>query len=379
MSSLSCGRRCRASQDRRQIPKSATQSVAADCGAALGDQPLYVVSVTPWLLEVLADPMTGHPLELVDALSEGETVVSGFLQTVEGLRYPIVDGVPRFEMEHEGVHSFGEEWNFFNFVDFKPHWLNHVVANTFGSTDVFAGKTIVDAGAGSGAQALWMLEAGAKHVIALELSHAVDGVMRRNLAQSRFTNYDVVQCSIDRPPLRPASIDGLVICHNVIQHAKSVEQTARALFAIVAPGSELVFNCYHKNDEGVLRWMRFHLVYRPVRGILRRAPFSVRLWYSRLLAAFRLVPAVGVLAEKAGLMVAGDVPAVCGIRDRLRRRYRAGVLNTFDGFGGHAYQHHRSKQEIMTLVESLRPSHVLNAEAYFRRPPPVGVALRLVR
>lgn len=336
--------------------------------------------MTPSVLGVLADPMTGDELELVDAAyDDGERVSSGFLVSPHGRRYPIVDGVPRFAGDHDAVQPFGDEWNFFNFIDFKAHWLNHMVANTFGSVDAFAGRVIVDAGAGSGAQTLWMLEAGAKHVIALELSHSVDGVMRRNLAASGFTNYDIVQCSIDCPPLRRGSIDGLVICHNVIQHTPSVEQTASALFALVAPGGEFVFNCYQRNDEGVVRWIRFHGVYRPLRGVLRRAPFALRLWYSRLMAAFRLIPGLGVLAEKAGLMVMGDVPGTGGRWERLRRSYRSGVLNTFDAFGAHEHQHHKTDEEIRALVASLGPSQVLNEEDYFRRPPPVGVALRLVR
>ena len=53
------------------------------------------------------------------------------------------------------------------------------MANTFGTAEVFRGKVVVDAGAGSGAQAVWMLESGARHVILLDLSHAVDGVKCR--------------------------------------------------------------------------------------------------------------------------------------------------------------------------------------------------------
>ena len=153
---------------------------------------------------------------------------------------------------------------------------------------------IVDAGAGSGAQALWMLEHGARHVILLELSHSVDGVIRRNLESSRFTNWDVVQCSIDAPPLKPRSVD-LVMCHNVIQHTPSVERTARALFELVAPGGEFVFNCYPRNDAGLLRWLRFHAVYRPVRAVLSRMPFPVILVYASAAAAVRQVPAFGTV------------------------------------------------------------------------------------
>ena len=233
--------------------------------------------MTPRLLDVLCDPVTREPLSLIEPRVDGKgRIVSGILKNQGGRTYPIISGIPRFVPDidlRRTVESFGNEWNHFNFLDFKAHWLSHTVANTFGSLDVFEDKVVVDAGGGSGAQTLWMLENGAKHVIMLELSHSVDDVARRNLEPSGFTNYDVVQCSIDAPPIKDQSIVGIVICHNVIQHTLSVEKTARALFSIVAPGGEFVFNCYSLNDQGFVRWVRFHLINGPLRALLSRLPF----------------------------------------------------------------------------------------------------------
>ena len=235
--------------------------------------------MTPFLLPLLCDPETHEPLSLSEEKRDADgNVLSGKLSTPSGRSYPIVEGIPRFlpgASLQASVHSFGEEWNHFNFTAFKPMWLNHTVANTFGSTEAFRSQVIVDAGGGSGAQTLWMLESGARHVIMLELSHSVDDVVKRNLAPSGFKNFDVVQCSIDAPPLRARSVQGLVICHNVIQHTPSVERTARALYELVAPGGEFVFNCYPKNDDTPLRWIRFHVIYVPLRAVLRRMPFGV--------------------------------------------------------------------------------------------------------
>jgi SAM-dependent methyltransferase len=85
----------------------------------------------------------------------------------------------------------------------------------------------------------------------MDLSHSVDDVVQRNLAG--FKNVDVIQCSIDAPPLRDQSIDGIVYCHNVIHHTPSVEMTAHALYALTAPGGEFIFNCYPLNDQGLVR------------------------------------------------------------------------------------------------------------------------------
>jgi len=342
--------------------------------------------MTPWLTGRLCDPKTKDSLTLFDAVyDEHGDVVSGHLAHPNGPTFPIVNGIPRFVDSNlqATVKSFGDEWNYFNFVQFKVNWLKHTVASTLGSTEAFRDKVIVDCGGGSGAQTLWMLESGAKHVVMLELSHSVDDVVQRNLRPSGFRNFDVIQCSIDAPPLRARSIDGIVICHNVIQHTPSVENTARALYELVGDGGEFVFNCYGVNDITPLRWLRHHVVHRSIRELLRRMPFSVILSYARTMAAFRLVPGIGELLEKAAFCVQGDVPRIEGesTRSRLVRRYNATTLNTFDAYGSHQYQHYKSESELRALVSSLQPDpgRVANVDRYFSRPPPIGCALRVRR
>jgi hypothetical protein len=63
----------------------------------------------------------------------------------------------------------------------------------------------------------------------------------------------------------------------------------------------------------------------------------------------------------------------------VRRAYRQAVLNTYDLYGAHTYQHHKTDDEIRALVAALQPdpSKVENAVAYFAKPQPVGCALRV--
>lgn len=340
--------------------------------------------MTPFLLQFLCEPETKAPLVLVDATHDSEgNIVSGTLVTTAGKRYPIINGIPRFVdfVPTKTVESFGDEWNHFNFTDFKVNWLEHTVANTFGNTDVFQGKLIVDAGGGSGAQTKWFAEYGARHVIMLDLSHSVDDVVKRNLAGIK--NVDVIQCSIDAPPLRDLSIDGIVYCHNVIQHTPSVEKTAHALYALTAPGGEFVFTCYPLNDQGLVRWVRFHLIYKSLRAVLSRMPFGIIMLYARLMAALRLVPGLGTFLEKSGFCVQGDVPRIAGETtwQRLQRRFKTTSLNTFDNFGSHQYQHHKSDDAIRTLVGAMQTDavKVLNMGKYFLRPKSIGCALRVFR
>ena len=107
--------------------------------------------MTPNLLNYLCEPITKAPLQLVDAVtSEDWMIHSGALVAPSGNRYPIINGIPRFVdyVPQATVESFGDEWNYFNFTDFKVNWLKHTVTNTFGSTDAFKNKLIMDAGGG---------------------------------------------------------------------------------------------------------------------------------------------------------------------------------------------------------------------------------------
>jgi len=97
----------------------------------------------------------------------------------------------------------------------------------------------------------------------------------------------------------------------------------------------------------------------------------------------RLAPGLGVFLEKAGFCMMGDVPklpaesALC----HLLRRFKNTSLNTFDLFGSHKYQHHKSNNEICALVNSMQPdsAKVFNMDRYFLRPALIGCALRVTR
>jgi hypothetical protein len=214
----------------------------------------------------------------------------------------------------------------------------------------------------------------------MDLSHSVDDELQRNLVGLK--NVDEIQCSIDAPPLRDQCIDGIVYCHNVIQHPPLVEKTAHALHALTAPGGEFVFNCYPLNDQGVVRWVRFHLVYKLLRMMLSRTPFAVIMFYARLMALLCLVPGLGVLLEKAGFCVLGDVPKLSAESawGYLLRRFKNTSLNSFDNFGSHQFQHLR----MTRFVRRSRPCSrtqlgVVNMDKYFLRPAPIGFALRVYR
>jgi hypothetical protein len=100
------------------------------------------------------------------------------------------------------------------------------------------------------------------------------------------------------------------------------------------------------------------------------------------MALFRLLPIVGEVMEKAFICFQGDVPRRQeSAISRLIRRYRATTLNTFDAYGSHAFQQHKTDAEIRSLLLELQPEagKILNQDAYFSRPVPIGCALRVFK
>jgi len=307
-----------------------------------------------------------------------DRVDGGALISEGGRTYPILNGVPRFLVDPSlktSVTSFGKEWNHFNYDRFKANWLTHIANGVFGSPEYFRGKLIVDCAAGSCMHARWMSEYGASHVIALELSDSVDGIAQQNLRG--IDNVDVIQCSIDAHPIRPHSINGLVNCNAAIQHTPSVKRTATALWQMVGPDGELSFSCYARYPNDPVWMARHWLVYRPLRAVLSRCPFNVILGYAKLMAKLRMIPLAGPLLEKAGVVVRGEVPPGDNYNQRL---YETAVLNTFDMYGSHKYQHHLSGGELADICNSLapKPNRTLNLERYYSRPMPPGLPIRLI-
>lgn len=101
------------------------------------------------------------------------------------------------------------------------------------------------------------------------------------------------------------------------------------------------------------------------------------------MAIFREIPIIGILLEKSGFLMQGDVPKVQGegALEHMRRKNRATTLNTYDWFRYHEFQHHMSDLEVKGLLAELQPdsTKILNSDKYFKKPPPIGCALRIFR
>ena len=118
--------------------------------------------------------------------------------------YPIIRGVPRFTQAAEKnqeatAHNFGWQWQHFTqederYADQLLGWLTPV------QPDFFQGKVILEAGCGKGRHTRLAAQWGAKDVIGVDLSDAVESAYA---ATEGYENAHIIQADIYNLPLKP--------------------------------------------------------------------------------------------------------------------------------------------------------------------------------
>jgi SAM-dependent methyltransferase len=134
----------------------------------------------------------------------------------------------------------------------------------------FQGKRVLDAGCGTGRHAYFAARYGARNVVALDLSDAVDAA-KDNL--SGLDNVDVVQGDLLRPPFRPASSGegfDLVYSIGVLHHLPNPLEGFRSLLRYVRPGGTIAIWVYGYENNGFVR-----NVIEPLRRISTRVPIPL--------------------------------------------------------------------------------------------------------
>lgn len=182
----------------------------------------------------LVDPIEGQPLS-----RDGDDLVS-----MQGRRYPIVAGVPRFVPEENYAQAFGEQW-----VRFPRTQLDSATGLTLSRDRLerclghplhkLAGQLVLEAGSGAGRFTELLLESGAT-LDSFDYSGAVAANASNNGAHPALS---LVQADVRQMPFPHDTYD-LVVCLGVVQHTPDPEETLRALWSRVRPGGRLVFDHY---------------------------------------------------------------------------------------------------------------------------------------
>jgi ubiquinone/menaquinone biosynthesis C-methylase UbiE len=305
----------------------------------------------PWskrtlLPTVAARDFSGRPLS-------GALVIEG-----TNLGYPIVHGVPRLtpELAHQYAHwlemfdlvppplpektevnfqdqqsiaSFGFQWNW----DDEPRTeadLRWRVAERHGLTGKeFQGLDILDAGAGAGDQSRWLLQHGARSVVSVDLSGAID-VAHRKL--EKYVNWLGVQGDITALPFSEPCFN-YVYCEGVIQHTRDSKLTVAELLRVLAAGGRGVATHY------VLPKSFRSKVQFKIRNTLRKRFSQLEperlLLLSGVLALATYVPIFGYFFGRTFAVINPRMPFL-----------KATWSCTYDSYGSHAFQRHIHPDEF---------------------------------
>ena len=161
------------------------------------------------LLDLLACPNCGGDLLLVHvAAREEKEIIEGLLSCRKCDReYKIVRGVPRFadldKIEQDKLQTaenFGWQWTHFTQADAKYNeqflgWLQPV------KPEFFKDKLVLEGGCGKGRHTSLAAEWGAKEVVGIDLSAAVESAFQ---ATKHLPNAHVVQADIYKLPFKKA-------------------------------------------------------------------------------------------------------------------------------------------------------------------------------
>lgn len=144
---------------------------------------------------------------------------------------------------------FGYEWT--NYSTILPEHKGQL-ERWLGSTGLASmeGKRVMDVGCGMGRNPYWMLEAGAKELVAIDADDGSLAAARRNL--EKFPNAIVEKLSVyELTPEKVGTFD-VVTCIGVLHHLAEPDDALDRMWSCVAPGGSLELWCYAKEGNELL-------------------------------------------------------------------------------------------------------------------------------
>lgn len=174
--------------------------------------------------------------------------------------------------------NFGGSWERFGSLKeaYRNQFLDWIRFHSL-DEEFFRGKVILDFGCGKGRHSYLASRFGAKEVIGIDVSSAVD-VAYRNTRHLRSVH--IVQTDIYALPLRSASFD-YVFSIGVLHHLPFPEQGFRITLSMVRPGGSISIWVYGRENNG---WIIYFI--NPIRMLTSRMPLTLLYWLSVPLALF---------------------------------------------------------------------------------------------
>jgi SAM-dependent methyltransferase len=275
------------------------------------------------LLQYLACPECNGEIRLLSVVKEeaGEILEGNLECGVCARRFPIVRGVPRFadlekieEDKAATASSFGWEWQHFTQEDERYGeqmlgWIDPVKA------EFFKDKVVLDGGCGKGRHMMLAAQWGARDVIGVDLSDAVESAFA---ATRHAENMHVVQADLCRLPLKTVFDYAYTI--GVIHHLTDPSVGFRSLASKIKPGGHFSVWVYGAENN---RWITS--LVNPL-----RTRFTSRMNRRALLHLSKVPTALLYAATK---LIYGPLNRSQGGAAIARHLFYNDYLNSISGFG----------------------------------------------
>ncbi len=211
------------------------------------------------LLDLLACPTCGGDILLVhDSKREESEIIEGELSCKKCERdYPITRGVPRFaalsgveEDKAATAENFGWQWQKFTQEDTKYAdqflgWLQPV------RPEFFEGKLVVEGGCGKGRHTALAHEWGAKEIVGIDLSAAVESAFH---ATRHLPNAHIIQADIFKLPLKRRFDFGFSV--GVLHHTPDPKKAFLSLASKVKKGGHVSAWIYgEENNDWIIKYV----------------------------------------------------------------------------------------------------------------------------
>ncbi|HYE64504.1 MAG TPA: methyltransferase domain-containing protein [Pyrinomonadaceae bacterium] len=223
--------------------------------------------------------------------------------------------------QRETARSFGYEWQAFSEMlpDYEANfdWYFERFAPAS-----FKDQRVLDAGCGTGRHTYYMARSGAREVIAMDLSQAIEVAARNNLENP---NTHFIQADIYHPPFPPESFD-FIYSLGVLHHLPEPEKGFRALLPLLRADGFINIYLYW-NLEGEAAWRRAALA-----AVTRARRVTTRLAHPLLQKISWLIAAVFHVAFVLPARALDRFSATRALADRVPlghyRRYPFRMLYT---------------------------------------------------
>lgn len=266
------------------------------------------------------------------------------------VKYPVVDGIPRFVPAENYAASFGFQWNLHAKTQLDAYNGLTISRDRFFSETGWASEelrnhTVLECGSGAGRFSQVIADCGAL-LFTIDYSDAIDANAKNNLEKK---NISYAQASIYSLPFEKDYFDYLV-CLGVLQHTPNVELSIKSMVSHLKPGGRFCFDVY----ASPISYLHPRHLLRPItkrmdKQVLYRRICTWVPWLLPISTALHRVPIAGEYLARL-IPVANWRKNIALPNEEVYREWA--VLDTFDWLSP-AYEQPQSKRKLSHVVAQL--------------------------